>query len=130
MVLRSYRQKLIDREIPLADLLVTKHLSKNPTQYRQHVSQLIAAKQLIEKGVAVQAGNNVRFIFTNAESRRHSRRVVAEELVGKNLNADTKKYLMLLYASAADLLNFAGYTPKTVCDAVNGYKIDNISNYF
>jgi DNA polymerase-2 len=130
MVLRSYRQKLIDREIPLADLLVTRHLSKNPTQYRQHVSQLIVAKQLIEKGVDVQAGDSVRFIFTNAESRRHSRRVVAEELVGKNLNADTKKYLMLLYASAADLLNFADYTPKTVCDAVNGYKIDNISNYF
>jgi DNA polymerase-2 len=130
MVLRSYRQKLIDREIPLAALLVTRHLSKNPTQYRQHVSQLIVAKQLIEKGVDVQAGDSVRFIFTNAESRRHSRRVVAEELVGKNLNADTKKYLMLLYASAADLLNFADYTPKTVCDAVNGYKIDNISNYF
>jgi len=129
-VLRSYRQKLIDREIPLADLLISRHLSKNPTHYRQHVSQLIAAKQLLEQGVDVQAGNNVRFIFTNAESKRHSRRVVAEQLVGKNLNADTKKYLMLLYASASDLLSFAGYTPKTVCDAVNGYKIEGLSKYF
>jgi hypothetical protein len=55
---------------------------------------------------------------------------MAEQLIGKNLNADTKKYLMLLYASAADMLNFAGYTPKTVCDAVNGYRIDNLENYF
>ncbi|MGD6934782.1 MAG: DNA polymerase domain-containing protein [Candidatus Bathyarchaeia archaeon] len=129
-VLRNYRQKLIDREIPLADLLISRHLSKNPMQYRQHVSQLIAAKQLLEQGVDVQAGNSVRFIFTNAESWRHSRRVVAEQLVGKNLNADTQKYLMLLYASAADLLSFAGYTPKTVCDAVNGYKIEGLSKYF
>jgi DNA polymerase elongation subunit (family B) len=129
-VLRNYRQKLIDREIPLADLLITRHLSKSPQQYRQHVSQLIAAKQLLEQGVDVQAGNSIRFVFTNAESRRHSRRVVAEQLVGKNLNSDTKKYLMLLYASASDLLTFAGYTPKTVCDAVNGYKIEGLSKYF
>jgi DNA polymerase elongation subunit (family B) len=129
-VLRSYRQKLIDREIPLPDLLVTRHMSKNPRQYRQEVSQLIAAKQLLEKGVDVQVGNSVRFIFTNAESRRHNRRVVAEQLVGKNLNADTKKYLMLLYASSADLLSFAGYTPKTLCDAVNGYKVEGLTKYF
>jgi DNA polymerase I len=129
-VLKRYRQKLVDKEIPLADLLVSRHLSKNPQQYRQHVSQLLAAKQLLEQGVDVQAGNSVRFIFTNAESKHHQRRVVAEQLVGKNLNPDTKKYLMLLYASAADLLAFAGYTPKTVCDAVNGYRTDNLSKYF
>lgn len=129
-VLRNYRQKLVNREIPLSDLLVSRHLSKNPGQYRQHVSQLIAAKQLLEQGVDVQAGNNVRFIFTNAESPRRNRRVVAEQLVGGNLNADTKKYLMLLYASAADLLSFAGFTPKTLCDAVNGYKIEGLIKYF
>jgi hypothetical protein len=56
--------------------------------------------------------------------------VVAEQLVGKNLNADTKKYLMLLYASSADLLSFAGYTPKTLCDAVNGYKVEGLTKYF
>ncbi len=129
-VLRNYRQKLIDSEIPISDLLITKHLSKSPRQYRQHVSQLIAAEQLLEKGVEVQAGNSIRFIFTNAESRHHQRRVRAEQLIGKNLNADTKKYLLLLYASAADMLNFAGYTTKSVCDAVNGYRIDDISRYF
>jgi DNA polymerase, archaea type len=129
-VLKGFRQKLLDGEIPISDLLITKHLSKSPRQYRQSVSQLIAAKQLLEKGVNVQAGNSIRFVFTNAESRHKHRRVMAEQLIGKNLNADTKKYLMLLYASAADMLNFAGYMPKTVCDAVNGYKNDDISNYF
>ena len=44
----------------------------------------------------------------------------AAELIEKNMNPDTKKYLLLLYASAANLLSFAGYTKEKVYDAVQG----------
>ena len=128
-VLRAYRRKLIDGEIPICDLIVTKHLSKNPKQYRQHVSQLIAAEQLINKGAETQAGSNVAFLFTNSENKHHHRRVIAEQLIEKGVNADTKKYLLMLYSSAANLLSFKGYTTKSICDAVNGQSAGTLSKY-
>ena len=119
-VVKDYRQKLIDGEIPVWDLIVTKHLSKNPGKYKQRVSQVIAAEQLIKEGAEVHAGNNIRFLFTDAENKRYDRRVKAEQLVEKGVNTDTKKYLLLLYASAASLLSFAGYTTQSIHDSVRG----------
>jgi DNA polymerase elongation subunit (family B) len=89
------------------------HLSKNPEKYKQHVSQVIAAEQLMKEGAEVHAGKNIRFLFTDAENKRHDRRVKAEQLIEKQTNADTKKYLLLLYASAAGILSFSGYTTES-----------------
>jgi DNA polymerase elongation subunit (family B) len=128
-VVRDYRQKLLDGEVPIWDLIVTKHLSKNPKKYKQHVSQVIAAEQLIKEGADVHAGKNIRFLFTDAENKRYENRVRAEQLIERGTNADTKKYLLLLYASAASLLGFAGYTQKSVYEAVRGYKHTSLTEY-
>jgi DNA polymerase elongation subunit (family B) len=128
-VVKEYRRRLLDGEVPVWDLIVTKHLSKQPGKYKQHVSQVIAAEQLIKEGSQVQAGQNVSFLFTNVESKRFSRRVCAEQLIEKGTNADAKSYLLLLYSSAANLLGFAGYTTKSVYDAVRGYSGKNLLEY-
>ena len=128
-VVKRYRQKLINGEVPVWDLLITKHLSKNPKHYKQHVSQLIAAEQLIKEGSEVHAGNNVTFLFKDSENKRPNRRVVAQQLIEKDVNADTKRYLLLLYASAANLLSFKGYTEKTVHDAVNDNHAASLTKY-
>jgi DNA polymerase-2 len=129
-VVKDYREKLIRGEVPVWDLIVTKHLSKNPKHYRQHVSQVIAAEQLVKQGVEVHAGNNLAFVFTDSENKRYHRRVLAEQLIEKGVHADTKRYLLLLYASAANLLSFKGYTAKTVRDAVNGQSATSLSRFF
>ena len=118
-VVGAYKQKLVNNQVPLEDLIITKHLSKNPKNYKQHVSQMIAAKQLIKEGAEVNAGKNVNFVFTDADHRRFERRVRAEELIDERVNADTKKYLQFLYASAASLLSFVGYDAKRVYDSIN-----------
>jgi DNA polymerase elongation subunit (family B) len=128
-VVKDYREKLIHGDVPVWDLIITKHLSKNPKHYRQHVSQLIAAEQLVKEGVEVHAGNNLAFVFTDAENKRYHRRVLAEQLIEKGAHADTKKYLLLLYASAANLLSFKGYTAKSIRDAVNGQSVTNLSKF-
>ncbi len=128
-VIKTYRRKLLDGQVPLWDLIVTKRMSKNPKHYRQHVSQVIAAEQLIREGAQIHAGNNVRFLFTRAQDKRHDRRVRAAQLIEKGVNPDIKKYLLLLYASGANLLSFAGYTSKSVYDAINGQKQKKLVNY-
>jgi DNA polymerase elongation subunit (family B) len=128
-VVKEYRQKLLDGEVPIWDLIITKHLSKHPKKYKQRVSQVIAAEQLIKEGAEIHAGKNIRFLFTNADDKRYERRVKAEQLVEKGVNADTRKYLLLLYASAAGLLSFAGYTTKSIYDAVRGYTLKHIDDF-
>ena len=129
-VVKSYRQKLIDGEVPICDLIVTKHLSKNPKHYKQHVSQVIAAEQLIKEGAEVHAGKNVHFVFTDSDNKHFDRRVKAEQLLDKGVNPDERKYLQLLYASAASLLSFSNYTAKTVYDSIRGYENKNLFSYF
>jgi len=128
-VVKEYRRRLLDGEVPVWDLTVTKHLSKQPGMYKQHVSQVIAAEQLLKEGSRVQAGQSVSFLFTHAESKRVNRRVCAEQLIEKGANADVKSYLLLLYSSAANLLGFAGYTPKSIYDAVRGYSGKSLLEY-
>jgi DNA polymerase I len=128
-VVRKYRKMLLEGEVPVWDLIVTKHLSKNPTRYRQEVSQAIAAQQLIKEGTQIHAGNSVKFLFTHAEHKRHQRRVKAAQLVDKNTKPDTKKYLLLLYSSAANMLSFAGYTTKNIYDAVRRQKQRSLTEY-
>jgi len=126
-VLKGYRQRLLNGQIAISDLIVTKHMSKQPKNYKQQVSQVIAAKQLSKQGVEVHAGNSIQFLFTNAEHKRYERRVKAMQLIEKGVNPDAKKYLLLLYASTANLLSFAGYTTKEVYDAVKGQQQKNLN---
>jgi DNA polymerase elongation subunit (family B) len=128
-VVKAYRQKLLDGEVSIWDLVVTKRMSKSPSRYLQHVSQVIAAEQLMKEGAEVHAGNNVRFLFTHAEDKRHERRVRAAQLIEKGVNPDAKKYLLLLYSSAANILSFAGYTTKSIFDAINGEKQEKLTCY-
>jgi DNA polymerase elongation subunit (family B) len=124
-----YRQKLINGEVAVGNLIMTRHLSKNPKHYKQHVSQLIAAEQLIKQGADIHAGNNVTFLFTDSKNKRFNRRVIAEELMENGANPDIRKYLLMLYASAETLLSVKGYTAKSICDAVNGYSANALSKY-
>ena len=126
-VVKEYRQKLLNNEVPIWDLIITKHMSKNPQRYKQHVSQVIAAEQLIKEGAEIQAGNSVHFLFTHAEDKRHDRRVKAAQLIEKGINPDSRKYLILLYASAANLLSFQGFTAESVYDAIRGQNQTNLS---
>lgn len=61
-IVKAYRQKLLDHDAPLWDPIVTKHTSKSPKRYRQRVSQVVAAEQLMKKGAEV-----------HAEDKRHDR---------------------------------------------------------
>ena len=129
-VMKAYRQKLLNDEVPIEDLIITKHLSKNPKNYKQHVSQVIVAEQLMKEGAEVNAGRNVKFVFLDASNKRFDRRVRAEQLFDKGVNADTRKYLQLLYASAVSLLSFCNYDLEKVCGSVRNSERKGLSCYF
>jgi len=127
---KVYRGKLLNNEVPIWDLIITKHLSKKPERYRQNVSQVIAARQLIKQGDEVHAGGNVRFVFTSAENKHYDHRVRAQQLIDETTIPDTGKYLKILYDSSANLLSFAGYTAKSIFNEIIDKKSVELTNYF
>jgi DNA polymerase elongation subunit (family B) len=121
-IVRRYREDLLADHVPIGDLMVTKRLSKHPQTYKQRVSQVIAAEQLLREGVDIAAGKSVRFLFTSADNERYERRVRAEELVERGTSPDVRKYLLLLYAAASTILSPFGYSSKDVYHSVSGIK--------
>jgi DNA polymerase elongation subunit (family B) len=81
---------LLNGDVPIWDLIITKHLSKHPKNYKQRASQVIAAEQLMKEGAEIHAGKNIRFLFTNAEDKRHERRVKAEQIIESDVNPDAR----------------------------------------
>ncbi|UCE96326.1 MAG: hypothetical protein JSV51_01580 [Candidatus Bathyarchaeota archaeon] len=125
-IVKRYRRKLLEGQILIWNLIVTKRLSKSIESYKQRVSQAIAAEQLLKEGVEIAAGKSVRFLFTNAENRRYERRVRAEELLEEGTNSDVKKYLRLLYSATSNILSPFGYSEKDIYDAVRNHRCKKI----
>jgi hypothetical protein len=95
----------------------------------QHVSQVIAAEQLIKEGSEVHAGNSVHFVFTDSTNRRFDRRVKAEQLLEKGVNPDEEIPATSVHFSCEPILSFSNYSAKTVYDSIRGYEDKNLSNY-
>jgi DNA polymerase elongation subunit (family B) len=125
-VVKEYRKKLLDGDVPVWDLVVTKRLSKDLADYRQRVSQVIAGEQLQKEGFEVSAGKSVKFLFTSAKNKRYSRRVKAKELIEEGTNPDVRKYLLLLYSAASNILSSFGYSTQDIFNHISGYKYTKI----
>jgi DNA polymerase elongation subunit (family B) len=128
-VIKEYRKKLLNGEIPVWDLIVTKRLSKDLEDYTQKVSQMIAGEQLKKEGFEVSAGKSVRFLFTSAKNKRYRRRVKARELIEESTNPDVRKYLLLLYLVASNILSPFNYSPEDVYDYVRGVKCMRLDSF-
>ena len=128
-VIKEYRKKLLNKEVPVSDLIVTKRLSMDLNDYTQKVSQAIAGEQLQNKGFEVSAGKNIKFIFTSAKNKRYKRRVKAKELVEEVTNPDYRKYILLLYLAASNVLSPFSYSPKDVYRHVRGLQQTNLTVY-
>jgi len=117
-VLGKYVDRLMRSDVDVRELIIAKQLSKRPDRYAHDVFQAIAARQLIEAGVEISGGQTVRYLITDAENKRTSRRVKAAELVGDDTRFDAEKYVDMLTLAGANILSPFGYTEKILKDRV------------
>ncbi len=108
-VLRSYAEKLVRREVSINELLVSKRLSKHPTEYAHDVFQAVAARQLLTAGFDVYPGQTVRYLIVDANNRSSSNRVRAAELLDGLRGFDVQKYLKMLLEAGETLFGIFGY---------------------
>jgi DNA polymerase elongation subunit (family B) len=104
-LVRGYVDRLRDGRVETNELLITKQLSKNPAEYQHNVSQAIAAKQLVQEGVRISAGQNVSYIIQRKNSEEC---VLPHELIDGSIQYDVEKYTQLLLDAVTALLSPLG----------------------
>jgi DNA polymerase elongation subunit (family B) len=102
----------------LHDLLVTKRLSKAPSDYVHDVFQAIAARQLEKAGFEVQSGQSVQYLIVDAKNRRVDGRISVAELLTSDTKYDVHEYLEMLMSATETLLGVFGYTKDRIRVAV------------
>lgn len=118
--LRRYADMIMNGECDLKDLVFTSVVSKDLEYYHQLNNNLACLLQLKNKGLRVRPGEQVKYIITDAESKRYDRKVKVWQLAKGNerLLYDKKKYLTLLLKAAESMLSPLGYTERKLADIV------------
>jgi len=112
-IIDRYIRRLRSGEVTHEELVIKKHISKDPREYRHKIHQAIAANQLAKEGAAQNAGEYVEYIITNSQSRLPSRRVLALELSGNDNKYDVEAYIGLLLTAVETIL--MPFEPHSKC---------------
>ncbi len=117
-VLRWYVEKLKKRDVEAQDLIVAKRLSMHPDKYTHDVFQVIAARQLMKESREIAGGQTIRYLITDADNKRASRRVKAAELIDAETRFDAEKYVNMLILAGANILSPFSYNEERLKDYV------------
>jgi len=113
-ILSDYAVKLIKGQADVQELLVTKRLSKIPSDYNHDVFQATAAKQLEKAGFEVHAGQTVQYLILDARAKRAYDRVIAAQMLKPSMHYDVDEYLKLLLSAGETLFGVFGYTKNRI----------------
>nr|MDO8134581.1 DNA polymerase domain-containing protein [Candidatus Njordarchaeum guaymaensis] len=97
-VLHEYVRRVREGDVDLGDLVISRNLSRSPSEYSVMTWQATAAQQLKSVGVNLQAGQKTRFVVLNSSARNPARRVLAAELRNRDSSIfyDKEEYVKLL----------------------------------
>jgi DNA polymerase elongation subunit (family B) len=109
-IVRTYRRYLQDGHATVEELAITKSLSKEPQAYRHQTLSMIAAQELLARGVLLQAGDTIHYIITDADAVCPSDRVRAVAGLDGAWSYDVSTYDNLLLKAALVLLTPLGVT--------------------
>jgi DNA polymerase-2 len=109
-VIRAYRRYLYDGHATVEELAITKSLSRTPQTYRHQTLAMIAAQELLARGVSLQAGDSIHYIITDAEAAYPPDRVRAVAGLDGTWSYDVTAYDALLCKASLAVLSPLGVT--------------------
>jgi DNA polymerase-2 len=119
-IVRTYRRYLQDGHATVEELAITKSLSKEPQTYRHQTLSMIAAQELLARGVPLQAGDTIHFIITDANAACPADRVRAVARLDGTWSYDVSAYDDLLLKAALVLLTPLGVTATSLNESTAG----------
>lgn len=109
---------IMNGECNLRDLVFTSVVSTDLGFYHQLNNNLACLLQLKNMGLRVRPGEQVKYIITDAESKRYNRKVKAWQLAKGGERYDKKKYLTHPVRAGASILAPFGYTERKLADII------------
>ncbi|NHI83632.1 MAG: hypothetical protein EAX81_04960 [Candidatus Thorarchaeota archaeon] len=103
-VCRRFINKLHEGNIDLRDLILHTRLTREPDAYQATSRAAIVARQLVENGKRLHAGQQVRYVMVSADSESPMRRVRAIELLDETTRYDPEAYAALCLRAFENLI--------------------------
>jgi DNA polymerase elongation subunit (family B) len=100
--------KLMNGEIQITDLVISKLLRQNIEKYRSLFPHVAAAIRLHVSGVIASRGDNIQYVYTDSNHSDPLQRIVPAKLISSE-NYDREKYLEMLLDSAEAVLSVFGF---------------------
>ena len=119
-IVRTYRRYLHDGHATVEELAITKSLSKEPQAYRHQTLSMIAAQELLARGVSLQAGDTIHYIITDADAAYLPDRARAVAGLDGTWSYDVSAYDSLLLKAALVLLTPLGVTATSLNESTVG----------
>jgi DNA polymerase elongation subunit (family B) len=118
-IVRTYRRYLLDGHATIEELAITKSLSKEPQAYRHQTLSMIAAQELLARGVSLQAGDTIHYIITDADAAYPPDRARAVAGLDGTWSYDVSAYDSLLLKAALVLLTPLGVTATSLNESTD-----------
>jgi DNA polymerase elongation subunit (family B) len=118
-IVRTYRRYLHDGHATVEELAITKSLSKGPQAYRQQTLSMIAAQELLARGLSLQAGDTIHYIITDADAAYPADRVRAVAGLDGTWSYDVLAYDNLLLKAILVLLTPLGVTATSLSESTD-----------
>jgi len=74
-----YMEAILRREVPPSELVISRNISKVPSEYTSNTLESSAAAQLAERGRELHAGERIGYVITSFRSRSKRRRTTPED---------------------------------------------------
>jgi DNA polymerase elongation subunit (family B) len=100
--------KLMNGEIQITDLVISKLLRQNIEKYRSLWPHVAAAVKLNISGVITSRGENINYVYTGSNHADPLQRITPAKLMSSE-NYDKEKYLDMLFDSAEAVLSVFGF---------------------
>src|SRR3989454_2254524 len=113
-ILRWTAKCVLDRAIPVHQLILTKSVSRALPEYVVLTATAAALNQMEKRGFAVEPGESVRYVLLDARARDSERKVRVAEFLQGDEEPDAWEYIHLLCRSGQTLLAPFGYTEENL----------------
>lgn len=103
-ICQDYITELKAGDVDMRDLVLNSRLSREPDEYQTTSRAAVAAKQLVEMGKDLHAGQKVRYVLIESDTKNPLRRVKAVELIDDSMQYDSDAYAKLCLRSFESLI--------------------------
>jgi DNA polymerase-2 len=96
------------------DLIIKRHISKDPLEYENRNINAIVAQTLVEAGVKLSPGESIEYIITDATGKRDPRKAAPLALYALDDGYDADKYADFVIEAVETMLEPLGYSKERI----------------